>query len=465
MSTKLYICRVTDIRFSLISLYINRTLSTSPTVNGDKISLVQSHTAGIVGDRRRPVGEDTTHADLLRERINNTIHVAILANSRSERLNIVVFFGSSLRQGREPLKGPGDDVETGFLGGHGILGGHKLAILGRVQQCIDRGSHDLDALLGKLGQAGNSSFVTLFGVGAFVEVNGLLAERRFMLDPVEDVLIKEGLGPHAGWADVMALVIVDELLSVHLLGVVTLERHGNLRGLQLGRELQAQGLDQLNVLMVCHGGATGVIELCAPGWSAILVFLRGCGRRVAGIHLGAERLELSQCDIGCAALGLGWRAVCRRLEGNSALSGQLRDGQDVGGCVEITLRVTANELSVLGEGDVALDDASTHASSGHHTLATVLRDLQRATPMGDGKLGSMTNGRLCAGLQLAFQGTLIHVIHEEIRPGTDLDVGHIGLMRGSTTTTERWSSSHHAGGHYQGSKMHDGNPASVTEIV
>jgi hypothetical protein len=41
----------------------------------------------------------------------------------------------------------------------------------------------------------------------------------------------------------------------------------------------------------------------------------------------------------------------------ATLLGQLGSGEDVGGVVQVAVGVTADELAVRGEGDIALDDA------------------------------------------------------------------------------------------------------------
>jgi hypothetical protein len=59
--------------------------------------------------------------------------------------------------------------------------------------------------------------------------------------------------------------------------------------------------------------------------------------------------------------------------------------------VQITLRVTADELTVLGERDVALDDAGTLDDSGLVGLQRVLRELKRIDNMSKGFASSAAN--------------------------------------------------------------------------
>jgi hypothetical protein len=69
------------------------------------------------------------------------------------------------------------------------------------------------------------------------------------------------------------------------------------------------------------------------------------------------------------------------VKGLRALGGQRR-GQDVGGGVQVVLRVAADQFLVLREGHVALQHTGAHARGGHVALARVFRELQAARPGG-----------------------------------------------------------------------------------
>jgi len=103
--------------------------------------------------------------------------------------------------------------------------------------------------------------------------------------------------------------------------------------------------------------------------------------RVRRVHLAAQGLELGQLDLAGAAFGAGRRQARavgvegRRNEGLDAFLRQRR-GQDVGGGVHVGLRVAADQFLVLREGDIALDDARTHARRGFIRLLGVFRDPQ-----------------------------------------------------------------------------------------
>ena len=55
---------------------------------------------------------------------------------------------------------------------------------------------------------------------------------------------------------------------------------------------------------------------------------------------------------------------------------ELGNRENVGRCVQVTLRVSAHELLVFCEGDVALDNACAHACSSPVGFLGVLRELE-----------------------------------------------------------------------------------------
>ena len=54
--------------------------------------------------------------------------------------------------------------------------------------------------------------------------------------------------------------------------------------------------------------------------------------------------------------------------------------------MQITLRVTTNQLFILGKGHVAFNDSSAHASGGLIGLLGMFRELQRSAAMADRKI-------------------------------------------------------------------------------
>ena len=137
--------------------------------------------------------------------------------------------------------------------------------------------------------------------------------------------------------------------------------------------------------VVGHQRAGGGVEIGAPARSRMRVGFPGRGLRVAGVHLAVQALELGQGQVAGAAAGRGLAPGGRvgGLEVLAALGRQVRAGQDVGGGVQVALRVPADELPVPREGDVALDHAGAHAGGRQHALPRVLGKLQRRAPVRD----------------------------------------------------------------------------------
>lgn len=176
------------------------------------------------------------------------------------------------------------------------------------------------------------------------------------------------------------------------------------------------------MLLEGQRGAAGVVEVGAPGRNAAQVVCGRCRAGVEAVHLGAQRLELSEGDVAGAALGRRGLAVGRRLEGRRALLVELGDVDDVGRGVQITLTVAAHQLEILGEGDVALEHAGAHASARQVGLSRVLGELQRtATTMGDGE-GRRLDLHLFARVQHALERAVLHAVDQEVRTRAQLNL-------------------------------------------
>ena len=90
--------------------------------------------------------------------------------------------------------------------------------------------------------------------------------------------------------------------------------------------------------------------------------------------------------------------------------------------------MTAHELPIPREGDVALDDPGSHARGGNVGLARMLGVEHRRAAVGDGESGCAERPLpALLGIQPGFQGTLPHIVDEEIRPWADLDVTRDGF--------------------------------------
>ena len=129
----------------------------------------------------------------------------------------------------------------------------------------------------------------------------------------------------------------------------------------------------------------------------------------AGAALGGGR---------CVFLGvIGRERLC-------ALGGQ-GCGQNVGGGVQVVLRVTADQFLVFGKGHVALDDARAHASRRLIGLFGVLREHHGRATVTDRETG-FGKRPVAATLQLGFERAIAHVFYQKERPRPQLGLGHDG---------------------------------------
>ena len=95
--------------------------------------------------------------------------------------------------------------------------------------------------------------------------------------------------------------------------------------------------------------------------------------------------------------------------------------------MEIILCVTANQLPILGKGNIALQDASPHLGGRNIGFKRVFRELQRRTPMADGEI-RRTDFVGAAGLEPVFQAPLIHVFHQPERARPQMDFAFTPVM-------------------------------------
>ncbi len=144
------------------------------------------------------------------------------------------------------------------------------------------------------------------------------------------------------------------------------ERHVDLGGFQFRRHHDPQLLEERNTVGMAHQGTTGCIEVRAPPWSARHVLLDTRGIAIHALHFALQRMKIRERYVTGAAtyigrVGQGASDVIERWR-HAALLGQRRF-DDIGGRVEITLRVAADQRFVGGEGDVALQDAGAALSA------------------------------------------------------------------------------------------------------
>jgi hypothetical protein len=81
--------------------------------------------------------------------------------------------------------------------------------------------------------------------------------------------------------------------------------------------------------------------------------------------------------------------------------------------------MATHERTIAGEGDVALDDAGTHARGGFVGFACVFRELQRRAAVADREIGALERAVLAA-FELRLQRTRVHAGHQIKRPRADL---------------------------------------------
>ena len=312
--------------------------------------------------------------------VRERVHRGLIIGGRGRRaFGRQHFFDDAARA----LEGPGDDVELRGLRVPRVLRGDDLAVLGR-EQCPHGRGDDANALAAVALELRSARQIR--GDGGVIEIDGLAPEARLVRDPVQDVFLGERLRPDSAGRDARRFVVVDHGLGVFGLAAEYgrgLELGVGVGRLQLGSEVAAKRVQQLNALLMRKQRATRAVQIGAPLRRAALILLGRFGRGHGSVHLAFERLEFGDRQIARAAQG-GSRfdELARGIElsggeGFRALCGE-RSRENVGRGVEVTLIVTANELAVFGEGNVALLDARAHSGAGFVTFLGVLRELERA---------------------------------------------------------------------------------------
>eukprot|EP00967_Tisochrysis_lutea_P100448 scaffold149861_cov29-Tisochrysis_lutea.AAC.1 len=161
------------------------------------------------------------------------------------------------------------------------------------------------------------------------------AELSLIVDPVLNVWAIERLRPDLRRGYAVIAVLLDHLVAD---GVV----RGHARALRVGLELRSEpatlGVDESNRFRVGHHGGARCVQVRAVVGGAAHVFADSGRRGNVRVHLSAERLELRQGDVGCAARGfrVGPRNGIGRHKGLCALRGQWRV-EDIGRRMQVTL--------------------------------------------------------------------------------------------------------------------------------
>lgn len=124
--------------------------------------------------------------------------------------------------------------------------------------------------------------------------------------------------------------------------------------------------------------------------TAVDLLFRCCSADVvSGFHLGTHKFDLVKCEVSGTAQ---WLFSLKWLPGSGTLGVQLRNGHNIGGIMQITLSMTTNQLSVLGEGDVTFNDSCTLNRS--HFVGTIgmFRQLHASSTMSNRPVGMMKCG-------------------------------------------------------------------------
>jgi len=102
--------------------------------------------------------------------------------------------------------------------------------------------------------------------------------------------------------------------------------------------------------------------------------------------------------------------------------------------VQIAFAVATHQLAVLGEGDIALDDAGSHARPGAVSHVGMLRELHGRAAVADGEVGAVERTVLALH-QAVLELALIHTLHQVEGPRAELHAivgmsAALGLRRG-----------------------------------
>jgi Flp pilus assembly pilin Flp len=180
---------------------------------------------------------------------------------------------------------------------------------------------------------------------------------------------------------------------------------------------------------VSQQGCPSVVPLRTPGSTTAQELLRCLGRGKGVVHLGFKGQELGKGEVTGAAksrggLGSGASSIeFSRLEGLGALG--IQGGvDDVGGGVKIALIVAAHQLSIHGEGHIALGKVDTHTESSLVTFGTVLRELDGGTAtMSNGESALGESSDIGASLELSLEGAVCHLINQVVWARSQLNGG------------------------------------------
>src|SRR5262249_55201527 len=150
-----------------------------------RLGVVVAHAIRIKRRGRRPIREHTTHADLVRQYVEQVVYHAVTVG---RALDSLVVPAAAAGEWAGALHRPCYDVEPGGAGRLRVAGRHDLALVVERDQHPGWRREDLHAGLGKLMHVRlpgrRIGVVKVLVLIAAVEIHGLSAERRLVLDPV-----------------------------------------------------------------------------------------------------------------------------------------------------------------------------------------------------------------------------------------------------------------------------------------
>jgi hypothetical protein len=202
------------------------------------------------------------------------------------------------------------------------------------------------------------------------------------------------------------------LASTNSCTSLAVKGHTHFGRLELGCKLAAIALDNFNTFLVRRNGRTSrLVQVGAPiGRAAkgITASRRGIDIK-ARVHFGTECFNFRQGKVGRAARGPD--AGCPR---HAALGVEFGTRHDIRRRVQVALRMTTDQLQILGKCHVALDNAGTELRRGFVTAFGMFGELQTGATMTNGKVAELKEldilGALgCCQREIARLATIWHI--------------------------------------------------------
>lgn len=284
--------------FFLFSIFDDRTIlnlyeillqlfvaSTNRTAQAKAISEVRN--------RCRPIAKQSFDTNLISQYVQKLVVLSIIIRDVGDGVEVVLLAALDCRKWTASLVSPSNDVQSISLDRLRVLRWHN-SLIRRTADADQHGNgraNDVDTGSFGDGEVLHSRCKVFWGI-EFLKIDGLLAKVMVILQPVDNVIVEERLGPDTRYIDLLLAECVDKILGVLLLGVA-IERHGHLRwrGLELRCEVSVARVrfHEVNVLIEGQELATSVVELCAPVWGSGLVGLGCACRGIEAILFATKR--------------------------------------------------------------------------------------------------------------------------------------------------------------------------------